>query len=374
MNTAQKHRQERNADGEPSAACNMKHFSIPLPLRTAAFFCSVLLITTGCNDRGTDVPNDDSSSVISDTQEVSSESDTSASLSAGTAFVMNGHASEVLSEVKEPMLSYAVSLMQSIYDTYLADGNHQIVLSIVPDKNYYLAQLPDASDITPEGVSFADYGLLVDTVRDGCADFAAYADLFPTLGLSFYYYTDLHWKQEMLLGSAAVIADAFGLDYHSEYTGKEWAHPFVGSYSEKLGEMDADVRNSVQSDTLYYLENDVLSAVTVTDYRDGSPTDGVLYQTALSDTDKSYDLFLSGSVPLQILHSPNAATDKELIIFRDSYASALAPLLCEVYRTVTLVDLRYIGSAVLGDYLDFSDQDILFLYSTHVLNRAMIMK
>ena len=114
--------------------------------------------------------------------------------------------------------------------------------------------------------------------------------------------------------------------------------------------------------------------MTVTDYRDGSPTDGVLYQTALSDTDKSYDLFLSGSVPLQILHSPNAATDKELIIFRDSYASALAPLLCEVYRTVTLVDLRYIGSAVLGDYLDFSDQDILFLYSTHVLNRAMIMK
>lgn len=354
-----------------SAAYKMKQF--PIPIRMAAFLCSVLMITTGCGDRN-DKQHEDSSSMISDTQEASSENDMSAALSAGTVFVMNGHASEVFSDVKEPMLSYAVSLMQSIYDTYLADGNHRIVLSIVPDKNYYLAQLPDASDITPEGVRFADYDLLVDTVRNGCADFAVYADLFPTLGLSHYYFTDLHWKQEMLLGPAAVIVKAFGLDYHSDYIGEEWTHPFVGSYSEKLSVMDPIVTDTIQSDTLYYLENDVLSAVTVTDYKDINPTDGVLYQTELSDADKSYDLFLSGSVPLQILHSPMAETDRELIIFRDSYASALAPLFCEVYKTVTLVDLRYIGSSLLGDYIEFTDQDILFLYSTHVLNRAMIMK
>ena len=61
-------------------------------------------------------------------------------------------------------------------------------------------------------------------------------------------------------------------------------------------------------------------------------------------------------------------------MFRDSFGSSLAPLLASGYRTITLVDLRYITSAELGKYLEVTDQDVLFLYSTLLLNNSMAMR
>ena len=69
-----------------------------------------------------------------------------------------------------------------------------------------------------------------------------------------------------------------------------------------------------------------------------------------------------------------ARTDRELVIFRDSFASSLAPLLLEGYSRVTLVDIRYLSPAQLGRYLTFTDQDVLFLYSTGVLNNSSTLK
>ena len=36
--------------------------------------------------------------------------------------------------------------------------------------------------------------------------------------------------------------------------------------------------------------------------------------------------------------------------------------------TVTVVDIRYVSSMVLSSFVDFHGQDVLFLYSTSVLN------
>ena len=63
--------------------------------------------------------------------------------------------------------------------------------------------------------------------------------------------------------------------------------------------------------------------------------------------------------------------DKNLILFRDSYGSSLAPLLASGYRTITLVDLRYLSSDQLDQYIDFEDQDVLFLYR---LNNSLSMR
>ena len=74
------------------------------------------------------------------------------------------------------------------------------------------------------------------------------------------------------------------------------------------------------------------------------------------------------------IKSPLANTDRELIIFRDSFGSSLAPLLTEGYAKITLVDLRYMPAALLDKYVDFHGQDVLFLYSTTLLNSAMVLK
>jgi hypothetical protein len=79
-------------------------------------------------------------------------------------------------------------------------------------------------------------------------------------------------------------------------------------------------------------------------------------------------------VSLLRIDNPNANTDRELIIFRDSFGSAIAPLLAQGYKSVTLVDIRYLSSAMLDRFIDFHGQDVLFLYSTIVLNNSETLK
>ena len=87
-----------------------------------------------------------------------------------------------------------------------------------------------------------------------------------------------------------------------------------------------------------------------------------------------YEMFLSGSLSLITIENPNATTDKELVIFRDSFGSSIAPLLVEGYAKITLVDIRYITSDLVGRFIDFENQDVLFLYSTLVLNNSVTLK
>ena len=77
---------------------------------------------------------------------------------------------------------------------------------------------------------------------------------------------------------------------------------------------------------------------------------------------------------LDEIENPNAKTDKRLIIFRDSFGSSITPLLAEAYSEITLVDLRYINSRFLSSYVDFENSDVLFLYSTLILNSAKLFK
>ena len=87
-----------------------------------------------------------------------------------------------------------------------------------------------------------------------------------------------------------------------------------------------------------------------------------------------YELFLSGALSLITIENPNATTDKELVIFRDSFGSSIAPLLVEGYAKITLVDIRYISSDIVGNFVDFDNQDVLFLYSTLILNNSVTLK
>ena len=48
--------------------------------------------------------------------------------------------------------------------------------------------------------------------------------------------------------------------------------------------------------------------------------------------------------------------------------------LVEGYSRITLVDTRYIAPALLGDYVNFTDCDVLFLYSTLVLNESKVLR
>ena len=65
---------------------------------------------------------------------------------------------------------------------------------------------------------------------------------------------------------------------------------------------------------------------------------------------------------------------KELIIFRDSFGSSLAPLLINYYSKITIIDNRYINSDNIINYVEFNNQDVLFMYSTLIVNNSFSLK
>ena len=84
-----------------------------------------------------------------------------------------------------------------------------------------------------------------------------------------------------------------------------------------------------------------------------------------------YDIYLSVATPVMKIENPEIKTGNELIIFRDSYASSLVP---SKYSKITLIDTRYISPKLLLNYIEFNNQDILFMYSTLVINNSYSLK
>ena len=228
---------------------------------------------------------------------------------------------------------------------------------MVPDKAYYLQD---------SGYLTMDYENFFSLVREGMP-YATYVDLTDALTLKDYYYTDTHWRQERIVEAAGRLCKALGVTVPQigDYTISALERPFYGVYYGQAA-------LPMKSETMYLLKNDLLEDCVVTNHETGKT--GGIYDLEKLNSRDLYDVFLSGAVALQTIENPNASTDRELIVFRDSFGSSMIPLLIADYKTVTVVDIRYVASDYVGNFVDFHGQDILFLYSTLVLNDSGTLK
>lgn len=236
-----------------------------------------------------------------------------------------------------------------IYEKYLKNMN--VYFSIIPEKNYYLENDKHLK---------LDYNKVEEILNSELKELK-YIDIRDGLELNDYYRTDLHWKQENLKEVVSIIQKNMGVSETSFNYQVIDKGEFYGAY---YGQLSTDI----SPDTLYILTNDVIE--TCTTYNVEKQENTSIY-TKINSSDK-YDIFLSGATPLIIIENPTAQTGKELLLFRDSFGSSIAPLLVQNYSKVTLIDLRYISSAILENYIEFKDQDVLFLYSTVVLNQNVL--
>jgi len=273
-------------------------------------------------------------------------------------FKAEGHLSKLEYPVQPEMVDHAEARFDALYETYMKDTDVNIYLSLIPDKNYFLAE--------SNGYLSIDYTAFIDDFKTRM-DYMTYIDVLPLLSLDDYYRTDSHWKQEAICDVAEKIAQSMGSDVRAPYTINTIDKPFHGVY---LGQSAL----SVKPDTMHYLTNDILSNAKVTYYDSGSPQEGEMYNMEKAVGKDPYELFLSGTSALIEIENPQADSQKELVIFRDSFGSSLSPLLVPGYRKITVVDIRYIHSNFLKNFITFNDQDVLFLYSTTLINNSMAMR
>ncbi len=250
----------------------------------------------------------------------------------------------------------AAARFSYVYEKYLTDS--QVFFAIVPDKGQYLAE--NSGHLT---LSYNEMDAILRTELP----FATHVSLLDSLDYEDFYRTDTHWKQENLFEAAKILCDALNVTApdRTGFTQTAVERPFYGVYYGQAA-------LPMEPDVLSVMESDLLSECTVYDHESGK-TGGVYDESKLEGKDL-YDIFLSGSRSLLTIENPNAATEKELIVFRDSFGSAMIPLLLTDYAKVTAVDIRYIHPDLLDRFLDFHGQDVLFLYSTLVLNNSETIK
>ncbi len=271
-------------------------------------------------------------------------------------YVTDGYAVKMEYPLNPDSINYAAKRFQAVTDQYLKESEGRIFLSIIPDKNYFLAE--------STGHLKMDYEALSEQLQSGMP-YAQYIDIFDLLSAEDYYATDIHWRQEMLVDVAEYLGDRMGVEIDSGYEVQTLDQDFYGVYTSQSAV-------PLKGEKLHYLTNDVLDQCVVQDYENGK-TLGIYDMEKAAGKDP-YEIYLSGPISLLTIENPAFGEERELIVFRDSFGSSLIPLLAEGYSRITLIDIRYIRSGLLGNFVDFHGQDVLFLYSTSVLNHSETLK
>lgn len=279
-------------------------------------------------------------------------------------YIEDGYAAQLEYPIKEDSLDKAAEKFKAASKYFGANAN--FYFSIVPDKGYFLAE--------QNGYLSMDYDQFFSLMADKM-DFAEYIDITDELTLEDYYKTDTHWRQEKLLGVAKKIAESMGVTLVGEYTEKTLDVPFYGVYYGQSA-------LPLPADDMKYLTNDILEGCTVYSYEDGKNID--VYDMEKAHGKDPYEMYLSGNLTAVKITNPNATTDKELVIFRDSFGASLSPLLIEGYSEIIILDIRYASIAVINSYRDNTGRpmaldlktadDVLFIYSSLVLNNSSTFK
>lgn len=264
-------------------------------------------------------------------------------------FEKNGAIYKMEYPLNEANIERSASKINLVYNTYLKDMN--VYYAIIPDKNYYLEN--------DDHLKF-DYDKLKQIMGSKLTSLK-YIDIWDDLKLEDYYKTDIHWRQENLQDVVETIRTNMNLELVESNYEKVDVGEFYGTYYGQIpGNFDAD--------KMYILTNNIIKNCTTYNYE--TKQVGKVYDTKTSQ-DK-YDIYVSGATPIISIENENATTSKELLLFRDSFGSSISPLLTENYSKITLIDLRYISSKMLDQFIEFKDQDVLFLYSTVVLNQNIL--
>lgn len=233
----------------------------------------------------------------------------------------------------------------------LFTSDNNVYLMIIPDKNYYL---------NDKNFLNIDYDYLYDSVGVNYNKI----DIRDVLELDDFYYTDTHWRQENLDKVIKRIDSKMNFGYKNiDYTNNTYSKFYGIYYGESL---------NGKPDTINYLTNDIISSSKVY-YLENNKLTSVYNPSKLTGMD-SYDVYLDGASSYIEITNDKSESNKELVIFRDSFGSSISPLFINYYSKITVIDNRYISSEYFTKLIEFNNQDILIMNSTMIINDSFTLK
>ncbi len=271
-------------------------------------------------------------------------------------YIVDSSASKLDRKISKVSVNKFTNKLTSLYNTYLKDTDCKVYFSVIPDKNTFLA----------EGTLYPHYNYadLLALTEKGLPEAFTKIDIAPLLSAKSYYNTDSHWKQEEIIPVADLIRKELGMKPLEGLEKKDMGDFYGVYYGQSALPLEAD--------RLIYLTNDEIEGTAVTSVEKEGETK--VYDMSKADALDRYDIFLSGAVSILEISNPKGEKGKELILFRDSFTSSLAPLLLPGYSKVTLIDTRYIPSQSVGNFVDFHGQDVIFIYGAGIVNNSSSLR
>ena len=229
--------------------------------------------------------------------------------------------------------------------------NNSCYYMIIPDKSYFL---DDKKYLK------IDYDYVTNELKKNID--TNYIDIYSIMKLEDYFKSDIHIKQDSYFKVIEQMDKYLNFGYKSVNYEKKVFNNFYGASSSKV--------HFTEPEELVYLVNEYTNEAIVNHLEYGKKD---VYDESMLGGVDSYNIFLSG--PSGVIEIENDKVNgKELIIFRDSFSSSLVPLLIPYFSKITMVDLRYMNMDYVSNYVDFEDKDVLFIYSTLIINNSSILK
>lgn len=229
----------------------------------------------------------------------------------------------------------------------------------------YMAIAPDASEVLdnlmPRNAPTQNQTEQIETIYsqlpnlqpiDLCAPLKAAEEQ-----TSLYYRTDHHWTASAAHIAFEQIAAAMALDTTGyTYTDMAVTNTFQGTLASSSGVFSA-------KDTIYITVPEPEVATLVSYVQEKEKTASMFDSSKLEEKSK-YDVFFGGNYA-QINIETDSASERTLLIVKDSYANCVVPMLTPYFKNIIMVDPRYYMEDIRATIEKEGVTDILWLYNAN---------
>lgn len=264
----------------------------------------------------------------------------------GVIYGKNGALFGKMTSYNQEQLTKNIGFLQQF-----AEKHDNVTFGVIPSGyTYSTDQLPAGSGQINQLPIIAD---IEESLEDSVQWFDVAGLLAAQESKSLYYNTDHHWRGTTAYLAYTALCEQLGLEpvAEEELTLRE-VEDFYGSYFSKCKKADT------KPDTLTFYDLPFEVKATV----DGVEKDGWYDAAQLEKRDK-YGAFLYGNGGLTVLSKEEQKEDgSKLLLIKDSFSNALAPMFLNNFDEVYIIDLRSypMGLTKLCEETDFDEIVVLY--------------
>lgn len=242
--------------------------------------------------------------------------------------------------------------------TKFAEKNKKLKKAFIlsPNSSYVL------SDLLPTGYEPESQKQQLDRIRDriepsgiSWVDCAGAFDA-RTDKTELFYRTDHHWTTKAAYIAFKELADCFKISLkNASYKFFSVSDSFQGTLASSSG-----VGNSTDEIKICVPQKPKVSYVV--NFESSSKKTATLFDKEKLNQKNQYEVFLGGNYD-KVIISTSADTDDALLVFKDSYANCMLPMLTPYFAKIVVIDPRYFSDSLEQIMKSYNFTHVLFLYN-----------